>query len=62
MKIEVTCVEEHEDGSATCSVNLDTDGVRFLINLGLVTAIKEAIANHKELEPYEPSRDEVSGC
>jgi hypothetical protein len=62
MKIDVICVEEHEDGSASCTLNLDTDGMRFLVNLGLVTALKEAIANHKELEPYEPSSDEVSGC
>jgi hypothetical protein len=62
VKIEVTCIEEHEDGSASCKVDLDQDGMRFLINLGLMTALNEAIANHKELEPYEPSDNEVSGC
>lgn len=62
MKIEITCVEEHEDGSATCGLSLDTEGLRFLLNLGIVTAIKEAVDNHKELEPYETSSDEVSGC
>jgi hypothetical protein len=62
LKIEVTCVEEHEDGSATCSLSLDHEGVRFLLNLGVVTALKEAIDNHKELEPHETSSDEVSGC
>jgi hypothetical protein len=62
VKIEVTCIEEHEDGSGTCGVSLDQEGMRFLINLGLVTALKEAIANHKELEPYEQSDNEISGC
>jgi hypothetical protein len=62
MKIEITCLEENPDGSASCKVDLDQDGMRFLINLGLVTALKEAIANHKELEPYEQSDNEVSGC
>jgi hypothetical protein len=62
VKIEVTCIEEHEDGSGTCSVSLDQDGLRFLVNLGLMTAINEAIDNHKELEPYEQSDNEVSGC
>jgi len=62
MKIEITCIEEHPDGSASCSVSLDQEGQRFLINLGLVTALKEAIANHKEIEPYEQSDNEVSGC
>lgn len=62
MKIEMTVFEEHPDGSGTASITMDQDGMRFLINLGLVTALKEAIANHKELEPYESeSRDEVSG-
>lgn len=62
MKITINCVEEHPDGSATCSVDFDNEGLRFLVNLGMVTALKEAITNHKELEPYEPSDNEVSGC
>lgn len=53
MKIEVTALEEHKDGSATCSVALDKDGVRFLVNLGLVTALMEAVDNYKNLEPYD---------
>lgn len=63
MKIKVTCIEENEDGSATCSLDLDPEGMKFLLNLGFVTALKEAIANHKELEPYETQdHDKVSGC
>jgi hypothetical protein len=61
MKIECQIVEEHPDGSATMTVSLDNDGMRFLINLGIVTALKEVIANHKELEPYEESDNEVCG-
>lgn len=64
MKIEVESLEEHPDGSATCSVSLDTDGLRFLVNLGLVTALKEVIANHKEIKPYDPTDNEIpsDGC
>jgi hypothetical protein len=62
MKFEMTVVEEHEDGSASASLSMDQEGLRFLVNLGLVTALSEAVANHKELEPYEPSDNEVSGC
>lgn len=62
MKIEVTCVEEHPDGSASCSVSIDKEGLRFLVNLGLVTALTESVKTHTDLEPYEQSDDEVSGC
>lgn len=62
MNITIECVEEHPDGSATCTVNMDPEGLRFLVTLGLVTALKEAINNHKELKPYEPDNDEVPGC
>jgi len=62
MKISLTCIEEHPDGSATAQLDMDQEGVKFLVNLGLVTALKEAIANHKELEPYEQDHVEVSGC
>lgn len=63
MRIELTHIEEHEDGSATLAADLDQEGLRFLVNLGLVTAVEEAMKQHKELEPYEPeSGDEVSGC
>lgn len=62
MKIEITCMEENPDGSASCSISLDQEGMRFLINLGLTTALKEATANHEELKPDEQSDNEVSGC
>jgi hypothetical protein len=62
MKITLECIEEHPDGSATAKLDMDTEGLRFLVNLGLVTALKEAINNHKELEPYEQDNVEVSGC
>lgn len=64
MKIEVESLEEHPDGSATCAVSLDSDGLRFLVNLGLVTALKEVIASHEEIKPYEQTDNEVcsDGC
>lgn len=62
MKITLECIEEHPDGSATAQLDFDEEGLKFLVNLGLVTALKEAIANHKEIEPYEQSDVEVSGC
>jgi hypothetical protein len=62
MKFTLEVVEEHPDGSATAKVDMDQEGLTFLVNLGLVTALKEAIANHKEIEPYEQDHNEVSGC
>jgi hypothetical protein len=61
MNITIECIEEHPDGSATAQLDMDDEGLRFLVNLGLVTALKEAIANHKEIEPYAPPSDEVPG-
>ena len=62
MNITIKSIEEHPDGSATCFVDMDPEGLRFLVTLGLVTALKEAIDNHKELKPYEQDNDKVSGC
>lgn len=49
MKLEVSNVEEKADGSATCTLDLDAEGLTFLINIGFVSILKEMIDRHKEL-------------
>jgi hypothetical protein len=52
MNIKLECIKEHPDGSATYSIDLDSEASTFLINLGLVTALREAIEHNKDIQPY----------
>ena len=41
--IEVTTIEEHEDGSATIEIETSPDVTAMLIGLGLTQLVKKAI-------------------
>lgn len=67
MKIEIECVKENEDGSADVVVNFDEEGARFLIERGLLDALREAMDNKEkenemsgtiELNEYIPDPEE----
>lgn len=49
MKMEVLEVIENADGSATCTLELDAESVRFLINMSFVSILKDTIQRNKEL-------------
>lgn len=46
--MEVLEVIENADGSATCTLELDAESVRFLINMSFVSILKDTIQRHKE--------------
>jgi hypothetical protein len=50
MKMELTNLEEQPDGSAICTLDMDAEGLQFLVNVGLVTVLREAIDKHKDLK------------
>lgn len=46
-------VEEHEDGSATCTIDFEANEVAYLLNYAVVETLKKAIAEGKLLTPEE---------
>jgi hypothetical protein len=59
MKIEVTMITENADGSANCTLDLDEEGINFLLKFALVRALEDAI-NLAEKE-YTPNEQSESG-
>ena len=54
MKIEVVVIKDNEDGSVTCTVEMDEDSITHLIRYGLIKSIEEAIElAEKEYAPRE---------
>jgi hypothetical protein len=49
LQIELDGMEENDDGSATCTLKLDQEGVRYLINLGFVHMLKKMIDEYPNL-------------
>lgn len=47
MEISVLSIEEHDDGSATCNIDMDEETKTFLINLGFIQILKNGM---KEFE------------
>ena len=47
MEISVLSIEEHDDGSATCHIDMDEETKTFLINIGFVQVLKNGV---KEFE------------
>jgi hypothetical protein len=43
MKIEVTMIKENPDGSADCTLDLDEEGIHYLLKFALVRALEDAI-------------------
>lgn len=63
MKIEVTVITEYEDGSASCTLDLDEEGISFLLKFGIVRALEDAIKlAEKEYTPNEQSESGVGNA
>ena len=48
MKIEITNMKDNPDGSADCELNIDADGMAFLIQEGLISVLWKAIDQAKK--------------
>lgn len=48
--IEVTELQEHEDGSATVVIDASTEGIRLLVGCGLRALLEKAIAEDKVID------------
>jgi len=51
MKIECSELEEQEDGSALCQLELDKEAKEYLINIGFLEILKSAIKEYKIENP-----------
>jgi len=49
MKIELLEMKENDDGSATCTLEMDEAGKEYLINLGFVFMLKKMIDEYPNL-------------
>jgi hypothetical protein len=53
MKIELREITENPDGSADCELNIDADGMKLLVQEGLIAVLWKAI-NLAKKEATEP--------
>jgi hypothetical protein len=51
--IEITRLQENEDGTADCSFVATQEGKEALFRYGILALLKEAIAQGNKLEPTE---------
>jgi hypothetical protein len=50
MKITVKVIKENKDGSADATVNFDKEGLEMLVQEGLLSLLKQAIAMDKNTQ------------
>jgi hypothetical protein len=55
MKIEIEVIEENEDGSADATINFDKEGLKLLVQWGMIAMLKEAVKN----ESFNPKKKKV---
>ena len=55
MKIEIEAIEENEDGSADATINFDKEGLKLLVQWGMIAMLKEAVKN----ESFNPKKKKV---
>ena len=48
MKIQISELEEHPDGSATYKVDTDREGTEFLVQIGLTQIMEKALKDYEE--------------
>lgn len=53
MQFKLEVIEEHEDGSATCKVDMDKEAMEALIERGVIAILTEYV-NHQK-DKYEQS-------
>ena len=53
MKIELKYITQNPDGSADCELNIDADGMKLLVQEGLIAVLWKAIDQAKE-QAIEP--------
>ena len=63
MKIEVTMIKDNPDGSVDCTLDLDEEGINYLLKFALVRALEDAIKlAEKEYTPHEQSESGVGNA
>lgn len=55
MKIEVKKIKENKDGSMDVDVHYDREGLRFLVQQGLIATMTEGIVQERTGEKYNVS-------
>jgi len=55
MKIDVKIIKENEDGSANAQVDFDKEGLKTLVQWGLVSILTKAINEYKVRDDEVPS-------
>jgi len=55
--IKITDIEEHEDGSATLQLDLDSDTYAAIFNVGFVYLIRKGIDNDTDIRRGEYDND-----
>lgn len=61
MKIELLEMKENDDGSATCTLDMDQEGKDYLVNLGFVYMLKKMIDEYPNLvddSETQPEKEE----
>jgi hypothetical protein len=53
MKIELTTITENPDGSADCELSIDVEGMKLLVQEGLIAVLWKAIEQAKD-ESMQP--------
>lgn len=48
MQFKIEVIEEHEDGSATCNVDMDLEAMQALIERGVIAILTEYVNQRKE--------------
>lgn len=50
MQIQIEIVKEHKDGSADALVHFDAEGLGILVEAGVISILREYIAQQKKTE------------
>ena len=48
MQFKIEVIEEHEDGSATCKVDMDVEAMQALIERGVIAILTDYINQKKD--------------
>jgi hypothetical protein len=60
--MELTLMNENEDGSADFDLTISPLEVQALVNLGLISVLKQAIEEGKQYVPTSKSSVDDTGC
>ena len=57
--IQVTSIEEHEDGSATVQVECDSETFAAIFNVGFIHLIEKGLENNDQCSVDVPSNERL---